>query len=80
MFEEFVRGHEGAEPSFEQLPFNHPLYIMFSSGTTGIPKCMVHSAGVSKVCVGVLCILDKKYMKKGAFKELAVDFAGMGLF
>lgn len=30
---------------FVQLPFSHPLYIMFSSGTTGKPKCIVHSAG-----------------------------------
>jgi acyl-coenzyme A synthetase/AMP-(fatty) acid ligase len=30
---------------FEPLPFSHPVYIMFSSGTTGLPKCMVHSAG-----------------------------------
>lgn len=37
---------------FEQLPFNHPLFIMYSSGTTGAPKCMVHSAGVSnRPCV-----------------------------
>ncbi|MEO8194924.1 MAG: acetoacetate--CoA ligase [Gemmatimonadales bacterium] len=30
---------------FDRLPFDHPLYILYSSGTTGLPKCMVHGAG-----------------------------------
>jgi acetoacetyl-CoA synthetase len=38
-------GDAGAALTFAALPFDHPLYIMYSSGTTGLPKCMVHGQG-----------------------------------
>jgi len=37
--------NDAGEIDFVQLPFSHPLYILYSSGTTGAPKCMVHGAG-----------------------------------
>ncbi|KAF7376544.1 AMP-binding domain-containing protein [Mycena sanguinolenta] len=52
----FLAMDDGRELIFEQLPFSHPLFILFSSGTSGPPKCMVHSAG------GVL-IQNMKEMK-----------------
>src|SRR5512142_2103441 len=44
-WEDFLSPISGVNIDFAQLPFDHPLYIMFSSGTTGKPKCMVQGAG-----------------------------------
>ncbi|KAH9948960.1 hypothetical protein B0H21DRAFT_196575 [Amylocystis lapponica] len=55
---EFIATGDGRELVFEQLPFNHPIYILYSSGTSGPPKCIVHSAG------GIL-LQDKKELGIG---------------
>ncbi|MDE2754778.1 MAG: acetoacetate--CoA ligase [Gemmatimonadota bacterium] len=41
----FIRPFEARAIDFARLPFDHPLYVLFSSGTTGVPKCIVHRAG-----------------------------------
>jgi acetoacetyl-CoA synthetase len=44
-YDQFIAGEKHPKIQFEQMPFDHPIVIMFSSGTTGKPKCMVQGAG-----------------------------------
>lgn len=44
-WDDAVTARSAKKPKFMRLPFDHPLYVLFSSGTTGAPKCIVHSAG-----------------------------------
>ncbi len=45
LWEQAIEQGTGRNPRFEQLPFDHPVYILYSSGATGKPKCIVHGAG-----------------------------------
>jgi acetoacetyl-CoA synthetase len=50
-------------PTFPRFPFNHPLYVVFSSGTTGLPKCIIHGAG------GTLLQQVKEHALHGDLRE-----------
>jgi acetoacetyl-CoA synthetase len=54
--DDFVAPFKAKEISYHRVPFNSPLYILYSSGTTGVPKCIVHGVG------GVLLMHLKEYL------------------
>lgn len=55
LWSDWLAGHTPRPVTFERVPFNHPLFILFSSGTTGVPKCIVHGTG------GTLLQLTKEH-------------------
>ena len=55
-FGAFIANHPPTAVRYRSMPFNHPLYILYSSGTTGVPKCIVHGAG------GVLLMHLKEHL------------------
>ncbi|KND03687.1 acetoacetate-CoA ligase [Spizellomyces punctatus DAOM BR117] len=67
-YKDFLITDDGRDIIFEQLPFYHPLVILYSSGTTGKPKCIVHSAG------GILIQHLKEHVIHGDLSEDDVFF------
>ncbi|KAK9709369.1 hypothetical protein K7432_009073 [Basidiobolus ranarum] len=66
--EDFLKNGDNGPLTFAQLPFDHPLFILFSSGTTGKPKCIVHRAG------GMLIQHKKEHVIHGNLTENDVFF------
>ncbi|KAJ3386720.1 hypothetical protein HDU84_001342 [Entophlyctis sp. JEL0112] len=67
-YEEFMKSAGDEDLVFEQLPFSHPLFVLYSSGTTGKPKCIVHSGA------GVLLQHKKEHIIHGGLTRSDVFF------
>ena len=73
-WDEIMDSSDTKEINFESLPFNHPLYIMYSSGTTGKPKSIVHSAGGT-----LIQHLKELSLHTNITRDDTVPFLGFGL-
>ena len=62
-WEDFLAPHAAGAIDYAQLPFDHPVYILYSSGTTGVPKCIVHGTG------GTLLQHVKEHLLHGDLKR-----------
>jgi len=66
-YEDFLFKDSGLEIQFEQLPFDHPLYILYTAGTTGAPKCIVHGAGNTLIHLFKEHILQYNFSREDKF-------------
>ena len=62
-WEDYLAPHAAGAIEFARLPFDHPVYVLYSSGTTGVPKCIVHGAG------GTLLQHVKEHLLHGDLKR-----------
>ena len=65
---DYVAAHKSAAPRFVHVGFDSPVYIMFSSGTTGVPKCMLYQIKAKLECLSRGYLMDQKFLSQQVAK------------